>query len=181
MHPRSASAAGIKPKSLKQIRSAASQKTAAASATRPASLAGTLYRASFAYNQDKPGEFSFGIGESLTCVSQVDQNWLLCKNAKGQEGLAPLNFLEAVTGLSGKASPSRVETQMATPGLSVGGMVKGLHSYQQAGSKFNFHKGDLMEVIEIVDQNWVRARRFDAGNCLEGLAPLNYVSVESSE
>ena len=112
-----------------------------------------------------------------------------------------MNFVELV--LNGGSSISLVSPSAAASGAAdasasasnraskvlpegsvipaVGGMVKGLHSYTHAGGKFFFHKGDLMEIVDVVDQNWIKARRFDGGKCIEGLAPLNYVFVMPQE
>ena len=51
--------------------------------------------------------------------------------------------------------------------------MTGQYAYKEASGPFGFAAGDVMEVLEEVDQNWIRVKKADGA---EGLAPVNYVA-----
>ena len=93
------------------------------------------------------------------------------------EGLAPVSYLRRLS-----ASLTKLKTLNLNPtssiGLKHGGRVKALHNYDAAaiGDGFHFLKDDILEVVSIVDANWITTRRAFEGKITQGLTPINYIT-----
>lgn len=130
------------------------------------------FQSMYPYNKDNIHDFNFDAGEILEFVAKVDENWTHVRRSNGSEGMAPNNFMKQIE--------ARALDQATLPAKTIapGENVKGLHDYAaQDGSGFCFKRGDLMEVMSIVDENWIYVRRLDDATGELGLAPLNYVAL----
>ncbi len=57
--------------------------------------AGQLYRAQFAFQSTGAGVLSLAVGDQVALISKTDANWWKVRSASGDEGLAPISYLEA--------------------------------------------------------------------------------------
>lgn len=131
------------------------------------------YCAIYAYNKDHPLDFNFDAGDLLDFVAHVDENWTRVRRADGSEGIAPNNFMQQI-----EAQALEEAKILRAHPVSLGGNVKALHDYvSQDGSGFGFKSGDVMEVMSIVDENWIYVRRLNDATGDLGLAPVNYVTL----
>ena len=55
---------------------------------------GQLYRARFAFQGSDKNTLSFVAGETFTVISQPDNNWLKVRSVSGEEGFAPISYLQ---------------------------------------------------------------------------------------
>lgn len=57
--------------------------------------AGQQYRATFGFVSTGEGILSFKVGEQFTLVSKTDEHWWRVRSPSGEQGLAPISYLEA--------------------------------------------------------------------------------------
>ena len=57
--------------------------------------AGQQYRALFDFVSNGQGVLTFKAGDRFTLVSKTDESWWLVRTVSGENGLAPISYLEA--------------------------------------------------------------------------------------
>ena len=91
--------------------------------------------------------------------------------------MAPVSYLRRLS-----ASLTKLKTlslnHISSTGLKHGSRVRALHNYEAGaiGDGFNFLKDDILEVVSVVDANWITARRAFEGKISQGLTPINYIA-----
>ena len=71
------------------------------------------------------------------------------------------------------ANPAQPAATSLPATILIGGSVKAAHPYTApSGPAFEFARGEVMEVVAMIDKNWIRVRKADG---VAGIAPVNYL------
>lgn len=73
-----------------------SHEPVAAQSKAPSKGTGLCATAIYEYEAAEDGEVGFAEGEMIEEIQQIDEGWWQGKNARGEEGLFPANYVELV-------------------------------------------------------------------------------------
>ncbi|KAF2751025.1 hypothetical protein M011DRAFT_391415, partial [Sporormia fimetaria CBS 119925] len=145
------------------------------------------------YEKAEDNEIELREGEYVTDIDMVDDDWWMGKNAQGETGLFPSNYVELVEddGQADDAAaapappptthPSAPEAAAAPPsgppqpaGKAAGPTATALYDYEAAeDNELSFPDGATITEVEFPDDDWW----LGTYNGQSGLFPANYVQL----
>ncbi|XP_047671613.1 SH3 domain-containing protein 19 isoform X2 [Tachysurus fulvidraco] len=169
---------------------AAAYKPAPASVpAKPLKVSGPRCVARFEFEGENSDELSFTEGQVIRLLEYMGDEW-----AKGEigghVGIFPLNFVEVMEDLP--PSPAKNQTRVPLPGIAAANhmqaaastqnqprvmeRVKALYDFTaESSGDLPFHRGDVIEVIEHIDEEWSHGRL----NGREGLFPMSFTQTHT--
>uniref|UniRef100_A0A6B2L1Z4 SH3 domain-containing protein n=1 Tax=Arcella intermedia TaxID=1963864 RepID=A0A6B2L1Z4_9EUKA len=97
----------------------------------------------YAYDATEPNELTFGEGETLYLIEKDDSGWWRGRNAKGQEGVFPSNFVEVV-GEEGAAGTAGT--------VDINADYTALYDYDaEDENELTIKEGEILHVISETD------------------------------
>ena len=136
-------------------------------------LSHPLYVAKYDFSSEMDGDLNFKKGDLLYIINRDKENWWLAKaKESGQEGYIPCNCVTKfrVPKVAPKEAPKAVPEGSQYP------LYRGKYDfYLEEDDKYlSFKKGDLMYMLNMVEEDWWFARSKQTGQ--EGYVPNNYVA-----
>ena len=128
-------------------------------------LSHPLYVATHTFSSELDGDLNFKKGDQLYIINQDSKNWWYARaKDSGQEGYIPVNYV------------IRSSASKPVPEVSQYPLYRGKHDYFSKDNKYlSFKKGDLMYMLNMVEEDWWFARSKQTGQ--EGYVPNNYVAA----
>ncbi|EDQ88956.1 uncharacterized protein MONBRDRAFT_8485 [Monosiga brevicollis MX1] len=129
------------------------------------------------YDYDSPEleDLSVEAGETITVLERINAEWLLAAKRSGLQGQLPAAFVEMESQMRSDADQDGVSTS-GPEGAGVGLRLVVLYDFSAENEDdLGAMAGDEVDVIEVVNEDWLRARHHAEGR--EGLIPR--ANVES--
>ena len=131
-----------------------------------------LYIAIHTFSSELDGDLNFKKGDQLYIISQDSKNWWYARvKDSGQEGYIPVNYIT-------RPRASNVAFKVASkpiPEESQYSLYRGKYDFCSENDKYlSFKKGDLMYILNMVEEDWWFARSKQTGQ--EGYVPYNCVA-----
>lgn len=139
------------------------------------------------YEKAEDNEIELHEGEHVTDIEMVDEDWWMGRNAAGETGLFPSNYVELVEDggdshheAAGPAPHQTQEPESAPPAGPAGGGQKlptatAQYDYDAAeDNEISFPEGAKIEDVEFPDEDWW----LGVYNGKQGLFPANYVQLD---
>ncbi|XP_014669658.1 PREDICTED: E3 ubiquitin-protein ligase SH3RF1-like [Priapulus caudatus] len=118
-------------------------------------------RALFAYEAREHGDLTFARGDLILLRKQIDDNWYVGE-IDGRHGFLPVSYIQVLTPL-----PSAAPQAKALYDFKV--------SDQNEKDCLTFKKGNVIQVIRRVDENWAEGRLADR----IGIFPISFVDLNN--
>eukprot|EP00050_Salpingoeca_kvevrii_P001850 m.181660 g.181660 ORF g.181660 m.181660 type:complete len:1485 (-) comp10474_c0_seq19:207-4661(-) len=114
------------------------------------------------------GSLSLAAGELVVLDGKTDANWWKVHSKDGfRAGLCPVNYIERPSDETLDAGAAATEER-----------VRAAFPYRSQTDDMHFEPGDILTIVDKVDENWWNLRRADG---TEGIAPVTYVEVINDE
>ncbi|CAD6188606.1 unnamed protein product [Caenorhabditis auriculariae] len=135
---------------------------------------GTYSTALYDYDSATPGDLRFRVNDRILVTSRVNADWLEGE-LYGQKGIFPANFVSldgsAPAPVSAPApansAPTRTKRENVTAAYDY---------YSGVASDLQFNQGDVIEVVEKVDCDWIMGEL----NGRRGLVPVTFLLSPNS-
>ena len=129
-----------------------------------------LYVATHTFSSESDGDLNFKKGDQLYIINQDSKNWWYARaKDSGQEGYIPINYV----------TRPRTPKAASKPALEVSRYPLYIGKYEfisvDDNKYLSFKKGDLMYMLNMVEEDWWFARSKQTGQ--EGYVPNNYVAA----
>ncbi|XP_029904621.1 SH3 domain-containing protein 19 isoform X2 [Myripristis murdjan] len=145
----------------------------AAQGTSPAGFGrdscGLRVQATHDFNSEGPGELGLRVGDVVTNVEQVDNDWYR-GTCRGYTGFFPINYVKVLSN-SPKPIPEKKKPASAT--VSGPRCVARFDFDGEHSDELSFSEGDVIQLKEYVGQEWARGKV----GVFMGIFPLNFVEV----
>ena len=138
----------------------------------PPDVSHPLFIAKYDFSSEMDGDLNFKKGDLLYIINRDKENWWLAKaKDSGQEGYIPFNYVTKFR--APKVAPKVAPKPL--PEVSQYPLYRGKYDYFSEDDKYlSFKKGDLMYMLNMVEEDWWFARFKQTGQ--EGYVPYNYVA-----
>ncbi|XP_053335856.1 SH3 domain-containing protein 19 isoform X2 [Clarias gariepinus] len=147
-------------------------------------VSGPRCMARFDFEGEHSDELSFSEGQVIRLLEYMGEDWARGEIG-GRVGIFPLNFVEILEDLP--PSPAKNQSRIPLPGMAASNhmqalastnnqaygveRVKALYDFTaEAAGDLSFLSGDVIEVIEHIDEEWSHGRL----NGREGLFPMSF-------
>lgn len=145
-------------------------------------LSGEIYcLALYDYHPTNFTDLSFSAGEKLNVLKEINDQLLFGRNADGEEGPFPRNYvtMESNSNNSNSKPIAKPRKKTIKPSkINIIGRATALYDYtSQNSDDLNFTVGNCIDVIETVGSEWLKGRIGDKA----GIFPRNFVSFEPNK